>query len=486
MPVFWALAAARLECTDEVECLFDEEAAGASGWFVLRSRLTGRLLRMIDDGHGPFTSWDGIAGRAVRKSEARLRRERAAATAALGGAARCPLRPGAGAPAGWSYNGTRHAASLRRALAPWHGGGFSATATDMLFWPEMYPYANRAELPSFHLSFVGGDVWYKWQPAADDDRAGPLAVPAPGAVVPPAASADGELLRMLRRVAALVELPEVEAVAHTAALPKVPVQNPEPILAPATDPLHNDVAVPSPWSWRTIERPPAACAPLATRRSQLLLLARCERPRAGGFLGPVWRHYAPHRTALLAKSLPQLRVVLPDACTEAMPPPSEAQPLALERAWAAKATAELRGELGGTGRAAAVTEEEEDAIACGHRWVLLLDGAGPPSELLRRMMQGCVVFKEESPLAEHFYAELVPWVHYVPVAANLRDLRTRIEWVAARPAEAEAIARRAQALAARLHAWDAACFWWQLLTALAPLEAFEPRRGAGFRKLEST
>ena len=54
------------------------------------------------------------------------------------------------------------------------------------------------------------------------------------------------------------------------------------------------------------------------------------------------------------------------------------------------------------------------------------------------------------------------------------------------PVEAEAIARRAQALAARLHAWDAACFWWQLLTALAPLEAFEPRRGAGFRKLEST
>ena len=55
----------------------------------------------------------------------------------------------------------------------------------------------------------------------------------------------------------------------------------------------------------------------------------------------------------------------------------------------------------------------------------------------------------------------------------------------ARPVEAEAIARRAQALAARLHAWDAACFWWQLLTGLAPLEAFEPRHGAGFRKLES-
>ena len=79
----------------------------------------------------------------------------------------------------------------------------------------------------------------------------------------------------------------------------------------------------------------------------------------------------------------------------------------------------------------------------------------------------------------------MPWVHYIPVAANLRDLRARIEWVAARPGGG-AIARRAQALAARLHAWDAACFWWQLLTALAPLEAFEPRRGAGFRKLEST
>ena len=350
---------------------------------VLRSRLTGRLLRMIDDGHGPFTSWDGIAGRAVRKSEGGCG---ASAPPPPRSAARRAAATARGGRAGRLVTTARDTRRPRRALAPWHGKAL--TATDMLFWPEMYPYANRAELPSFHLSFVGGAVWYKWQPAADDDRAS--AVPAPGAVVPPAASADGELLRMLRRVAALVELPEVEAVAHTAALPKVPVQNPEPILAPATDPLHNDVAVPSPWSWRTIERPPAACAPLATRRSQLLLLARCERPRAGGFLGPVWRHYAPHRAALLAKSLPQLRVVLPDACTEATPPPSERSRCAGARLGAA--TAELRDELGGGSRIAPATEEEEDAIALGtagcpprRRWAAV--GAAAANDA------GFVVFK---------------------------------------------------------------------------------------------
>ncbi len=40
-------------------------------------------------------------------------------------------------------------------------------------------------------------------------------------------------------------------------------------------------------------------------------------------------------------------------------------------------------------------------------------------------------------------------------------------------------------LATRLNAHEIACFWWQLLTSLAPLETFEPRedeRRLGFVK----
>lgn len=33
-----------------------------------------------------------------------------------------------------------------------------------------------------------------------------------------------------------------------------------------------------------------------------------------------------------------------------------------------------------------------------------------------------LVFKQESEYYEHFYNELTPWVHYVPVRRNLSDL----------------------------------------------------------------
>ena len=61
------------------------------------------------------------------------------------------------------------------------------------------------------------------------------------------------------------------------------------------------------------------------------------------------------------------------------------------------------------------------------------------------------------------------------VAANLDDLPRRVRWARANPEAAAAIARRAQELAASLHVLDVACFWWQLLTATAPLQNFEPR-----------
>ena len=52
-----------------------------------------------------------------------------------------------------------------------------------------------------------------------------------------------------------------------------------------------------------------------------------------------------------------------------------------------------------------------------------------------------------------FYTEgpeaIVPWVHYVPVRADLRDLVTQAEWVLTNPAEATRIARAGQRHAQR-------------------------------------
>ena len=61
------------------------------------------------------------------------------------------------------------------------------------------------------------------------------------------------------------------------------------------------------------------------------------------------------------------------------------------------------------------------------------------------------------------------------LAANLDDLPRRVRWARANPEAAATIARRAQEFATSLHVFEVACFWWQLLTAMAPLQNFEPR-----------
>ena len=129
---------------------------------------------MVDDSHVLFASWDGVfAPHAQRKSAARLARERQRAVAAASGAAAaaggggCPLLPAARPPPDWAYNSTRYAGVISQHLAPWQEGNLTATAVDMAFWREMFPYANRAERPSLHLALKAGALFYKWQRDAD-------------------------------------------------------------------------------------------------------------------------------------------------------------------------------------------------------------------------------------------------------------------------------------------------------------------------------
>ena len=98
-----------------------------------------------------------------------------------------------------------------------------ATQVDLAFFNEMYPYQNRNERPTLHVSLPAagksGDVRAKWQPAAPA-RGQVAAKPAPGGG-PPEDSADWSLLQMVMEVSKLVALPAVEFVAHTDRLPKV-------------------------------------------------------------------------------------------------------------------------------------------------------------------------------------------------------------------------------------------------------------------------
>lgn len=66
-----------------------------------------------------------------------------------------------------------------------------------------------------------------------------------------------------------------------------------------------------------------------------------------------------------------------------------------------------------------------------------------------RLKLGCCVLKVESEYGfrQWYYHKLEPYVHYVPVKADLSDLFSQIEWVKAHPAKAEAIATAGRLLA---------------------------------------
>ena len=77
-----------------------------------------------------------------------------------------------------------------------------------------------------------------------------------------------------------------------------------------------------------------------------------------------------------------------------------------------------------------------------YKYALDVGGQGGTSWMgtLTAMSTASLVFRVDSPMADFYDAELKPWVHYVPVAADLSDLSSRYQWAQANQAQARQIA----------------------------------------------
>lgn len=87
------------------------------------------------------------------------------------------------------------------------------------------------------------------------------------------------------------------------------------------------------------------------------------------------------------------------------------------------------------------------------KYALDIDGfSNAWSNLFTRLLFGCCVLKIESRhgYRQWYYDRLRPWEHYVPVAADLSDLRERFDWVRSHDTESRAIAERGRQLALQL------------------------------------
>lgn len=91
---------------------------------------------------------------------------------------------------------------------------------------------------------------------------------------------------------------------------------------------------------------------------------------------------------------------------------------------------------------------------CYYKYALDIDGHASAWGLLEKLILGCCVLKVESPFEQWFYPRMHAWEHYVPVAADLSDLASAVQWCRDNEAHCEWIAANGVKLAAtvRLHA----------------------------------
>ena len=82
-----------------------------------------------------------------------------------------------------------------------------------------------------------------------------------------------------------------------------------------------------------------------------------------------------------------------------------------------------------------------------HRWIIDIDDNVNSWGLLWKLLSGSCVVRVHSPRRQWYHHRLEPWVHLVPVQADLSDLIPVLRWCRQHPNRCAAIAAAGQALA---------------------------------------
>ncbi len=85
---------------------------------------------------------------------------------------------------------------------------------------------------------------------------------------------------------------------------------------------------------------------------------------------------------------------------------------------------------------------------------------------------------------EFFYSELKPWVHYIPVNQNLKEVKNLIEFAIENDKIVNDISKRGRDfIVEHLRMQDIACYWQELLTEYTKLLKFEPKLNKQLKKI---
>lgn len=99
---------------------------------------------------------------------------------------------------------------------------------------------------------------------------------------------------------------------------------------------------------------------------------------------------------------------------------------------------------------------------------------------------GSLLFKPESKYYEHFYNQLIPNVHYVPVKTDLSDLVEKIQWAKDNDEKSEEIAKNGRIFAnEHLLPQNVFCYYALLLHEFSKKIVSEIKVLDGMEKVES-
>lgn len=100
------------------------------------------------------------------------------------------------------------------------------------------------------------------------------------------------------------------------------------------------------------------------------------------------------------------------------------------------------------------------SILLQYKYQINIDGTVAAYRMPYLLAGGSLVLKQESEFYEHFYKELEPMIHYVPLQRNLSDLVEQLEWSLNHDDEAQKIAENAREFAlSHLMPKDILCYY---------------------------
>uniref|UniRef100_A0A3Q3AY00 Protein O-glucosyltransferase 2 n=1 Tax=Kryptolebias marmoratus TaxID=37003 RepID=A0A3Q3AY00_KRYMA len=120
-----------------------------------------------------------------------------------------------------------------------------------------------------------------------------------------------------------------------------------------------------------------------------------------------------------------------------------------------------------------------------YKYQINIDGTVAAYRLPYLLAGDSVVLKQDSGYYEHFYHELKPWEHYIPVRADLGDLLEKIQWARDHDEEAKKIALAGQQFTRNHLMGDSIfCYYYKLFKEYAKLQITEPKVREGMEPVE--